>query len=528
MRKLAIAAVILLILSALVAFALLNLGRLVNRNKDYILAQAEEALGRKVAVEDIGVTVWGGIGVRLKDFALADDRAFSSRHFVRAADLQINVELLPLLRKELRIKRLILHQPVIAVIRDKKGKFNFASLGGPDRPEGPKEPARAPAPPTAAPLPLLVSLVDVAEGEVRYVDRKDGIDLRVSQLDLTVEDLGFDRPISVQVAAAVLAEQQNVRINGQVGPLPSTGDYTAVPLEGKIDLNSLNIDDLQRKLPQIKQYLPRGLGLSGPLQAKARVSGSPNVLTLSEVEISAAVFGTDKPNLQLTGGMGPLGKSLKDLSMKSNVTLGPVSLANLRRFAPLKEILPSALRADGPLSLSAHVDGTLEDLALTGKLEATASGISLGDRFRKPKGVPLLVSTEARVTKKKIALQKANIKLHTLKLTGSGAITRGKTPVLRLALDSSRTDLAGWEKIIPLVQGYDLSGGAEVHARIKGPMNKGRIPDINGSLTLTGLRATLPQLPQPVTTKRATVTFAGQRATLGETILQLGKSEIRL
>ena len=60
MRKLAIAAVILLILSALVAFALLNLERLVNRNKDYILAQAEQALGRKVAVEDIGVTVWGG------------------------------------------------------------------------------------------------------------------------------------------------------------------------------------------------------------------------------------------------------------------------------------------------------------------------------------------------------------------------------------------------------------------------------------------------------------------------------------
>ena len=528
MRKLAIAAVILLILSALVAFALLNLERLVNRNKDYILAQAEQALGRKVAVEDIGVTVWGGIGVRLKNFALADDRAFSPRDFVRAADLQVNVELLPLLRKELRVKRLILHQPVITVIRDKKGKFNFASLGGPDRQEGQKETARTPSPAATVPLPLLVSLVDVAEGEVRYVDRKDGIDLRVSHIDLTVEDLGFDRPVSVKLSAAILAERQNIKINGRVGPFPSTLDYSAVPLEGKIEISSLNIGDLQRMFPQIKQYLPRGLGLSGPLQAKTRVSGSLKALTLSEVEISAAVFGADKPNLQLTGGAGPLDKSLKDLSMKGNVTLGPVALANLRRFAPLKEILPRDLRADGPLSLSAHVDGTLEDLALTGKLEATASAISLGDRFHKPKGVPFLLSTEARVTKKKIALQKANIKLHTLKLTGTGAITRGKTPVLRLALDSSRTDLAGWEKIVPLVQGYDLSGGAELHARIKGLMKKDRIPDITGSLTLTGLRAQLPQLPHPVTAKRATITFAGQRATLGETILQLGKSEIRL
>ncbi len=130
-RKLTIAAVILLILGALVAFAVLNLGRLVKSNKDYILAQAEQALGRKVAVEDIGVTVWGGIGIRLKNFALADDRAFSKKDALRAADLQVNVEFFPLLWKEVRVTRLILRKPVIRLIRNKKGTLNFASLGPP-------------------------------------------------------------------------------------------------------------------------------------------------------------------------------------------------------------------------------------------------------------------------------------------------------------------------------------------------------------------------------------------------------------
>ncbi|MEE9138443.1 MAG: AsmA-like C-terminal region-containing protein [candidate division NC10 bacterium] len=527
-RKLTIAAVILLILGALVAFAVLNLGRLVKSNKDYILAQAEQALGRKVAVEDIGVTVWGGIGIRLKNFALADDRAFSKKDALRAADLQVNVEFFPLLWKEVRVTRLILREPVIRVIRNKKGKLNFASLGPPRQEKAKKGAPSAGQPPPAAALPLLVSRIKVADGEIHYLDRKDGVDLRVRKIDLTVKGVGLDQPVSIKLAAAVNADHQNLKVEGKVGPLPPTLDVGAAPVEGEIEISSLNIDDLQRVLPQIKQRLPRGLGLSGPLQAKFRVSGSADALTLSGVELKAAVFGAERPNLRVTGRIGPLGKRLKDLSMKGDVTLRPVMLADLKRFAPLAGALPKDLSAKGPLSLTAHVDGTLEKLALTGKIDATASAIRFGNHFRKSKGVPLVISTDARVTKKKITLKKANITLHTMKLTGTGAITRGKTPALRLTLDSSRTDLAGWEKILPILQGYNLSGRLEAHTRINGRIKKGRIPDINGSLKFTGLRATMPQLPQPVTAKSATVTFTGQRASLAETPLRVGKSELRL
>ncbi|MFQ5899656.1 MAG: AsmA-like C-terminal region-containing protein [Candidatus Methylomirabilia bacterium] len=527
-RKLTIATVILLILSGLVVLALLNLGRLVNRNKDYLLAQAEQALGRKVAVGDIGVTLWGGIGVRLKEFALADDRAFSSREFIRAADLQVNVELLPLLRQELRVKRLILHKPVITVIRDESGRLNFASLGRPGQEAGKQETGSAASPAATAALPFLVSLVDVADGEARYLDRKDGVDVRVSQLDLTVEDVGFDRPVSIDLTAAVLAERQNLRIKGRVGPLRPTVGFSAVPVQGEIELAPLNSDALQQALPQITQRLPQGLGLSGPLRANIAVSGTAAALTLSKVQLTAAVFGADKPNLQLTGRLGPLGQRLKDLPLSSDITLAPVALANLRRFGPLAERLPPDLSADGSLALSAHVEGTLETLTLKGNVEATASAISLGDRFRKPPGVPLLLSIDARLENETVTMQSAKIKLHTLELLGAGEVSFGERPELDLAVDSSRTELAGWEAIFPLAQGYDLSGGLEVHARIRGEMRKGRTPQANGSLTLTGLRATLPQLPQPLAARSVTVTFTGQRAALAETSVRLGNSQIRL
>ena len=67
----------------ILAGALVNLNGLINRNKDYLLAQAKEALGRDVKIGDIGVTLWSGIGVRLKEFSLADDPSFAKEPFVR-------------------------------------------------------------------------------------------------------------------------------------------------------------------------------------------------------------------------------------------------------------------------------------------------------------------------------------------------------------------------------------------------------------------------------------------------------------
>ncbi len=524
-RKLTIVAVIFLILGALMAFALLNLDSLVKRNKDYILAQAEQALGRKVAVDDIGVTLWGGIGVRLQNFALADDKAFSQKDALRAADLQVNVEFFPLLWKEVRVKRLILREPVIRVIRNKQGELNFATLGGARQEKAKKAP---PGAPSAVAAPLLVSDIKVADGEIHYVDNKDGTDLRVKAIDLKVNDLGFDRSVSIELAAAVNADRQNVKIDGKVGPVPPTLDLSGAAVEGEIEVRALNITALERSLPQIKQYLPQGLGISGPVQAKATVSGTAQALTLSGVDVRAALFGADQPNFQFSGRVGPVGKRTKDLSVKGDMTLGPVTLANLKRFPPLAGTLPKDLSVEGPFSLSTQVDGTLEKLALKANLEATASDIRYGSSFRKPKGVPLVLSTDARVTTQEITLQKAGMKLHTMELTGNGAMTRGKTPTVRLTLDSSRTDLGGWENILPLLEPYNLAGDMEVHTRIQGNMSQGQLPDINGSLEFTGLRAALPQLAQPVTAQGATVTFTGQRATLAETALRVGKSDVRL
>lgn len=290
MRKWLIAGVVLLCLCVIVVLALLNLNGLINRNKDYLLSQAQQALGRKVSVGEIGMTLWNGIGLRLNNFALSDDRSFSSGDFIRAGNLQVNVKLLPLLRKEFQIKRLILHDPVIGIIRNKNGVFNFSSIGkqGKEREKAPPEGESKP-PEKAAPLPLWISLVNVSGGEVHYLDRKEGIDLRVKRIDLRMKDLDFDKPFSVDLAAALFSEKQNLKVATRVGPLRPEADFSEVPLEGNINIDPIDFNKLKSAAPKIKGVLPKDLDLSGLVRIKdMHLKG-----TLKKLALEGTLEGTD-------------------------------------------------------------------------------------------------------------------------------------------------------------------------------------------------------------------------------------------
>ena len=130
MRKWIIVGGALLAVTLIVALAaVLNINSLIARNKDYLLGQAEQALGRKITVDEMEATLFSGLGVRLKNFAMADDPNYASAEFVRARDLQVNLKFWPLLRKEVQVKRLILHDPVIRMIRNTAGEFNFSTIG---------------------------------------------------------------------------------------------------------------------------------------------------------------------------------------------------------------------------------------------------------------------------------------------------------------------------------------------------------------------------------------------------------------
>ena len=444
MRKWLIASSILLVLIVVAFIALLNVNALIARNKGYLIEQAEGALGRRISVDQVQATIFSGIGARLTNFAMADDPTYASGDFVRAKDLQIIVEFWPLLRKSVQVKQVILHDPVIQIVRNRDGNFNFSTIGKKakaKRDEREKE-ERAPREEQSA---LLISLVDISNGNIRYLDKKNGTDMQAKQIDLKIEDFDFAKPFSVKLKAAIYADKQNFTLKSTIGPIGQRVDVANIPVDGEIDIDPLNMTQLRATLPIMKSAMPRELDVSGVYR-------------------------------------------VKDLKFK----------------------------------------GTLNNLALDGQLEGTNGALRYGNAFQKPAGDPLALNLDLRLTGNKITIRNGHLKLHSLDLAAAGDIQTGNNTVLNLSLDSKPASLEGWDRIVPALADYQLSGIMDVKASIRGSIGKGAAPQIQGTLGLKKVTAKPPSFPKPIEDLDTTVKFSGQRADINDMTLSLGKSRIRL
>ncbi len=536
MRTLLIIGAVLLIAVGLLAFALINLNSLVASNKDRILHQVEQTLGREVEVQEIGVTVWGGIGARLTQFRIADDPAFSADAFVRADDLQVNVALWPLLSQEIQVSRLILHHPQIQLIRDEQGQFNFASLSQTattsTSQETPQETLQESDAIAAPPLLFLVAFLDIQNGDVRYMDQQAGTDFRVTQLDLRAHDVSLDEPVRFELDAAIFSDQQNISLDVQAGPVDQgLDDVNTIPLEGSLTISQLDLNTLQQTLPDIAQHIPSGLGISGPLNLTTDVSGRVGALHLSNMDLQAALFDSRAPNIQVTGSFGPLGAEVQDplaeSTLDATVTLGPLALERVRQFDPVGEHLPPDLSVEGPVSVTVQARGIPANLALTGQVEATDSALRFGELFNKPTGSVFALSTQARLTPQAAAFQELTLNLHTLTLTVSGNVGFD-APTLDLTVDSNRAELAELHSFLPLLQDYGMAGSFETHLQVSGPLTTEQLPKLTGTLSLQGGSATPEQLPKPLTDIQAAITLTGQGAELTKTTARIGESVLQL
>jgi uncharacterized protein involved in outer membrane biogenesis len=284
MRKPLIGFVLLLFCGAL---GLYLFAVLISSNKSFLLQHLEQSLNRKISARQVRVTFIPALGVHLNDFVMADDPAFSQGVFLTANHLQVNFRFWPLLLQQLRIKRVILHDPVINIVRNHNGVYNFSSLGLTNTNQGSvrqNASGRHFSPPE-----IPVSSIEVSNGQMRYLDHKDGSDLTVSQLDLKIAQINYDKSFELEMAMAVFASKQNLQLKTAVGPLDSHSTLRDLPLEGELRAEAIDMGRIRAALPLIRKELPRALDLRGVYTIKSlRFKG-----TLNKPLLKGAVEGTD-------------------------------------------------------------------------------------------------------------------------------------------------------------------------------------------------------------------------------------------
>jgi len=220
------------VLVVLLMAVVLSLPFLIDLNKyqDQYKPLIEEALNRKIALKDIRLTIWPRIGVRVAGFTVQDDPAFGTGPFASLTSLDVGVKLRPLLSKKVEVEEITLRDPLITVIKNRKGEMNLSTIGpktpttsSPELPEAPSQPAGNPLQVLAL---LAVDHVSFTGGTITYRDESTPkpTEYVVNDLAVLLTSVHLGETPTLHLAATVQPYNIPVELDGSFGPLVETLD----------------------------------------------------------------------------------------------------------------------------------------------------------------------------------------------------------------------------------------------------------------------------------------------------------------
>lgn len=206
-----------------------------------------EMTGRRFSVGgDVSLSFFPFAGVSFSDLHLGNPSGFAEKDFLSIKSFDVRVKLLPLLYRDIQVKRFVLNEPQIVMVKNKNGSVNWAFPAQKGE-KGAKEPAPKAAEGQAEQtLPirsLSVGEFSVKNGSVLWVDHATDTRQKVDQLNLVLKDLSLDRPVGLQLSARL--DDKPVSLDGTVGPIGQDPGKATIPLD--VSLKALSEMSLKLK-----------------------------------------------------------------------------------------------------------------------------------------------------------------------------------------------------------------------------------------------------------------------------------------
>jgi AsmA protein len=373
----------------------------VNRFRPQIEAQLSTALGRKVTVGNLSLSLLSG-SVKADNIEIADDPAFSKSPFITANSLKVGVELLPLiLSKQLNVTEITLEQPEITLLKAASGKWNFSSIGGASTGNQPKSAG-------ASPTNFSVGKLKVTNGKLIVGHANSSAKPQVyDKLDIGMTNFSFTTQFPFQLSVRLLGGG-DATISGKAGPI-SAEDVAQTPFAASVKVNGLDI--------AASGFLDPASGFAGLAnfdgtldsngsQAKAvgtftgtKLKLSPKGLPATKTVVITHTVELDLATQsgRLTQGEIAIGKAVAHLTGTFQ-THGDTQVLNMKLTAPdmpvdeleamlpaLGIVLPSGSHLKGgTMSVNLDIVGPLDKLVITGPLRLAnteLSGFDLGSKL---------------------------------------------------------------------------------------------------------------------------------------------------
>ena len=222
----------------------------VAKYKPILESKVTAATGRPFSVgDDLSLSLFPWAGVSFSDLRLGNPAGFTEKNFVTVKSFEVRVKLLPLLSKDVQIKRFVLNEPQIVLVKNKKGLENWAQ----PKPAG-KDAAEEKAPSTESvpgglgiPISALTAEnISINNGSALWIDHTTDTRKEITDIGLILKDVSLNRPVKLTFSAQL--DQKPLSLEGTVGPV-GTGLK-----EGKIALD-LSIKALKQLVLRLKGNL---------------------------------------------------------------------------------------------------------------------------------------------------------------------------------------------------------------------------------------------------------------------------------
>jgi len=431
----------------------------VNTFRPQIESQLTEALGRKVTVGNLKLSILSG-GVGADDIAIADDPSFANTPFIRAKALNVGVELMPLIfSKQLHVTELSLTEPQVTLLRAPSGRWNYSTLGG--------NAASKPAPPATSSNAnsfqqnLSVAKLTIKDGRVSIAETKAPVKPHVyDNVNIEVKNFSFASQFPFTLSAK-LPGGGTLKLDGTAGAI-NPNDTAQTPLQAKLEVKKLDLGK--------SGFVDPSAGIAGvadfdgTLISDGKVVQTSGTITADSLKLSpkgtpgktpvrvryATAYELQKQTGRLTQGDLSVDKAVAKLggtydlsgespavNMKLNADNMPVDdLVTL--LPPMGVVLPSGSSLKGgTLSADFTIVGPVERLVINGPVKLVNTKLAGFDMGSKLSAISSLggaktgsdttiqnFSSEVHVSPGGIQTQNVNLVVPSIgTVTGNGTIS---------------------------------------------------------------------------------------------------------
>jgi uncharacterized protein involved in outer membrane biogenesis len=511
--------------------------------KDFFLKQLEQSIGRKIDVHRIKLVLFPRIRLELTQVAIHDRN--SNDVLLSAKKLDLVLRFLPLLRKQVVGKRLLIEEPILTLRRDRNGHWNLldqvAQGGGADQD----------AVQTIGRI-FRVREATLVNGKLLIIDdaHQDG-----------TRSMTFE---SVEASLVVRAERGQADLRVSTGRAGEQG-YSAISLAGTISTaqRTLAIDD-PSSLPVTLQFdgtleaanlnLREAVDFFGPRPVPDQLQDAVNVR--SHVRVVPGVAGYDVvlsdlsanlEQLKLTGKASLSGLLTPQPTFAVTVAATPIRMSQLFKTVPAEWVhpqLPAVIKdreIDGTVEIvSATVTGSSVEgaqLLLTGEFNVQQGQALIGDNRVPAKDLTAVVSVEAG----RVKVSSLNGLYGTIHMNESKALISflDAGPWVEMEIVGTMTAADLMQHLAKtvtseqlsrvLADSRDVKGMAVPTFRMVGPLNgAGGITFAGGEITVQQVSLTNPLLPERLTALQGRFVLSEGGTMFDQVTGRLGELDVQI